>query len=67
MLDLRAVETQTLFATLGDRIEESEALYITAIACAAAVSNNDVIKRPLLRARPCKTYGYQSLTLGLEI
>ena len=50
MLDAIEVELDALFVAGGDRVVETDALDVAAVAGAAAVGDDDVVERTLLGA-----------------
>jgi len=50
VIDATAINDQALLAARGNRIEKSNLLDVTAVACTATVGHYDGIERPLLGA-----------------
>jgi hypothetical protein len=63
VIDAIAIDPQRLLATGGNRIEETEALDVTAITWITAVGHDDVVEGPLFCASSGKTNGYHLFTL----
>jgi hypothetical protein len=63
MINTRFVETQALFSTGCDRIEETEPFDIASITWITAVSHYNVEEWPFFGASSGKTYGYHFLPL----
>jgi len=61
------IDAKTLLTLYRDRIEETQALDVTASARTARISSNEVVERTLFSTRSCKTNRYHFLLALIQI